>query len=117
MKEKLSTQYNDAVQQIKAAILKSQAKALAGVNQAQLALYYGIGRYISVNTREGVWGKGALETISEQLRADLPGLRGFPSRKSPNNWVFRSSLPSGNTSSEWWVYPRLNTGKKVKSTF
>ena len=79
MKEKLSTQYNDAVQQIKTAILKSQAKALAGVNQEQLALYYGIGRYISVNTREGVWGKGALEAISEQLRAELPGLRGFSS--------------------------------------
>ena len=81
MKEKLSTQYNDAVQQIKTAILKSQAKALAGVNQEQLALYYGIGRYISVNTREGVWGKDAITTISRQLSAELPGLRGF----SPTN--------------------------------
>lgn len=77
MEEKLSPQYNDAVQQIKTAILKSQAKALAGVNQEQLALYYGIGRFISVNTREGTWGKGALETISRQLRAEVPGLRGF----------------------------------------
>lgn len=40
--EKLSTQYNDAVKQIKTAILQSQAKALKGVNQEQLALYYGI---------------------------------------------------------------------------
>ncbi|GEM_PF-4111507 len=36
MKEKLSTQYNDAVKQIKTAILQSQAKALKGVNQEQL---------------------------------------------------------------------------------
>lgn len=50
MEEKLSTKYNDAVQPIKEAILKSQAKALAGVNQEQLALYYGIGRYISNNS-------------------------------------------------------------------
>ncbi len=77
MEEKLSPKYNEAVQQIKAAILKSQAKALAGVNQEQLALYYGIGRYISFNTREGVWGKGALNTISRQLQAEMPGLRGF----------------------------------------
>ena len=35
MQEKLSTQYNEAVQQIKTAILRSQAKALAGVNQEQ----------------------------------------------------------------------------------
>ena len=44
MKEKLSPQYNDAVRQIKTAILQSQAKALVSVNQEQLALYYGIGR-------------------------------------------------------------------------
>ena len=77
MQEKLSTQYNEAVQQIKTAILRSQAKALAGVNQEQLALYYGIGRYISQNTRQGVWGKDAIATISRQLSAELPGLRGF----------------------------------------
>lgn len=51
--EKLSTQYNDAVKQIKTAILQSQAKALKGVNQEQLALYYGIGRFISQNSRAG----------------------------------------------------------------
>ena len=77
MEEKLSTKYNDAVQQIKAAILKSQAKALAGVNQEQLALYYGIGRNISNNSRAGFWGKDAIETISRQLSAEMPGLRGF----------------------------------------
>lgn len=77
MKEKLSAQYNDAVKQIKTAILQSQAKALKGVNQEQLALYYGIGRYISYNSRQGFWGKSALSTISQQLSAELPGLRGF----------------------------------------
>ena len=75
MKENLSTQYIDAVQQIKTAILKSQAKALASVNQEQLALYYGIGRYISYNTRKGSWGKGAIATISAELRAEIPGLK------------------------------------------
>ena len=72
MEEKLSTQYNDAVQQIKTAILQSQAKALAGVNQEQLALYYGIGRFISQNSRAGFWGKDAIDTISRQLSAEMP---------------------------------------------
>lgn len=88
MEEKLSTKYNDAVQQIKAAILKSQAKALAGVNQEQLALYYGIGRYISNNSRAGFWGKDAIETISRQLSAELPGLRGFSPRNLRNMRTF-----------------------------
>ena len=88
MQEKLSTQYNEAVQQIKTAILRSQAKALAGVNQEQLALYYGIGRYISKNSRGGFWGKDAIETISRQLSAELPGLKGFSARNLRNMRTF-----------------------------
>lgn len=42
-----------------------------------MAVYYGIGKYVSKHTRKGVWGSGALETISNQLRRELPGLRGF----------------------------------------
>ncbi len=62
---------------IKGAILQSQQRALGVINQEQLALYYGIGRFISVNTRNKNWGKGFIEAISEQLRKELPGLRGF----------------------------------------
>lgn len=88
MKEKLSTQYNDAVKQIKTAILQSQAKALKGVNQEQLALYYGIGRFISYNSREGFWGKDAISTISRQLSIEMPGLKGFSPRNLRNMRLF-----------------------------
>ena len=69
--------YQSAVDVIKTAILQSQARAAKAVNQEQLALYYGIGRYISMNTRNKNWGTGAIETISMRLRQELPGLRGF----------------------------------------
>lgn len=75
-----STEYaelTNAVQAIKGAILQSQQRALAAINQEQLALYYGIGRFISMNTRNKNWGKGFIEAVSEQLRKELPGLRGF----------------------------------------
>ena len=77
MDNKLSPQYSDAVKQIKVAIMQSQAKALASINQEQLSLYYGIGRFISQNSRLGFWGKDAIATISRQLRSEVPGLRGF----------------------------------------
>ena len=32
---------------------------------------------MSANSREGTWGTGAIDRISEQLRRELPGLRGF----------------------------------------
>ncbi len=75
--EKITTRYNQAVQLIKSAILKNQLEAAKAVNRQLLALYYGVGKYVSDNTRKGVWGTGAIETISEQLRRELPGLRGF----------------------------------------
>ncbi|MBR3024253.1 MAG: DUF1016 family protein [Oscillospiraceae bacterium] len=72
--------YNEAVNAIKYAILQSQYDAAKTVNEKQLMLYYGIGKYISLNSRNGFWGQGAIEAISEQLSRELPGLRGFTSR-------------------------------------
>lgn len=46
-------QYNEAVQMIKTAILQSQYDAARSVNEKQLMLYYGIGKYISSNSRNG----------------------------------------------------------------
>ena len=80
--------YQNAVDIIKTAILQSQARAAKAVNQEQLALYYGIGRYVSANSRKKNWGKGAIETISEQLRKELPGLRGFSATSMRNMRTF-----------------------------
>lgn len=84
----LSSELRFAVQTIKTAILQSQARAAKGVNQEQLALYYGVGRYISENTRNQKWGSGALKSISERLRQELPGLRGFSETNLKNMRMF-----------------------------
>ena len=73
--------YAIAVKTIKTAILQGQYAAAKGTNRIQLATYFAIGKYISLNSRQGFWGKGAIEAISEQLRRELPGLRGY----SPSN--------------------------------
>ena len=72
--------YDNAVKVIKTAILESQYEAAKSVNERQLMLYYHIGKYISQNSREGFWGKGAIDAISEKLNKELPGLRGFSAR-------------------------------------
>lgn len=77
MMDKISSQYNQAVQLIKSAILQNQLEAAKAVNRQMLALYYDVGKYVSDNTRKGVWGTGAIETVSEQLGIELPGLRVF----------------------------------------
>ncbi len=69
--------YIGAVKLIKTAILKSRYLAARLANGEQLKLYFSIGGYVSANTRQGKWGTGAIETISRELQAALPGLRGF----------------------------------------
>ena len=68
---------SQAVETIKTAILQSQARAARNVSANQLALYFSVGGYISLNTRQQQWGSGAIETISERLQKELPGLQGF----------------------------------------
>lgn len=73
----MNEKYLEAVRTIKTAILKSQSRAAQYTNKEMLSLYYGIGGYVSANSREGTWGTGAIEEISSRLREELPGLRGF----------------------------------------
>lgn len=88
---------SQAVETIKTAILQGQHEALKGTNRVQLAVYYGIGKYLSKNTRRFAYGTGALKAISEQLRKDMPGLRGFATtqlyemRKFYEAWLFLDS--------------------------
>ena len=77
MEEKAIVLYKPAAETIKTAILQGQYEAAKGVNRIQLAVYFGIGKYVSLNTRKGVWGTGALEAISQILRKELPGLKGY----------------------------------------
>lgn len=80
--------YDNAVEIIKTAILQSQYDAARTVNEKQLMLYYAIGKYISLNSRKGFWGKGAINAISEKLDKELPGLKGFSARNLRNMRMF-----------------------------
>lgn len=80
--------YIEAVKIIKDAILRSQYRAGLAANKEQLSLYYGIGKYVSENSRKGFWGKGAIQQISSLLQKDLPGLRGFSASNIKNMRIF-----------------------------
>lgn len=77
--------YNQTAKIIKTAILKGQYEALKNENRVQLAVYFGVGKYVSLNSRKGgAWGTGALEAIRERLRKILPCLRGFSANSLKN---------------------------------
>ena len=72
-----TTDYESAIKEIKAAILKSRYTAARLANRELLLLYFKVGQYVSNNSREGFWGTGAIAEISKRLTQELPGLRGF----------------------------------------
>jgi len=74
----------EAVKVLKQAILESQQRAALHTNRELLSLYFGIGRYVSENSRNGFWGTGAIEAISSQLQREMPGLKGFSARSMKN---------------------------------
>ncbi|MBQ8703682.1 MAG: DUF1016 family protein [Bacteroidales bacterium] len=80
----MTTEIKQAVQTIKNAILQSQARAARMISGSQLSLYFGVGLYVSANSREGTWGTGAIDDISKQLHKELPGLRGFSAKNIRN---------------------------------
>ena len=86
--EKKEQNLMSAVAAIKSAILQGQYEAAKEVNRVQLAVYFSIGKYLSLNTRNAKWGSAAIETISRQLRKELPGLKGFSATNLKNMRVF-----------------------------
>ena len=99
IKSQQTDELANAVQIIKEAIQQSQLRALGAINQEQLALYYGIGRFVSANTRNKNWGKGFIDAVSKQLRKELPGLRGFsaPSMRKMRTFYEEWRMLSGSS--------------------
>jgi predicted nuclease of restriction endonuclease-like (RecB) superfamily len=80
--------YENAVSIIKQAVEKSRYRAAKAGNAELLSLYYGIGKYVSENTRNGTWGTDAIKKISERLKAELVGVRGFSESNIKNMRIF-----------------------------
>ncbi len=84
----LSLDYMGAVKAIKKAIQQSRYYAARLANAELLKLYFQIGGYVSVNTRHGKWGTGAIEAISHALQQEMPGLRGFSAANMKKMRIF-----------------------------
>ena len=107
-----------AVEIIKTAILNSQYEAAKDVNRIQLGLYFGIGRFLASKKGKKTWGTGVLETISDNLRKQLPGLRGFSAtslkkmRQFYENWSFLD-VPNSTVTTDELPEPSESLDKSI----
>lgn len=83
-----SQEYILAVKDIKRAILKSRYIVAKNANKDLLQLYYSVGGYVSSHSRDGYWGSNSIDTISQLLQQELPGLRGFSTTNIKNMRIF-----------------------------
>ena len=77
----ISTEYKHWLTEIKQQIRRSQIKAAVKVNAELLRLYWDLGREISERQMDSAWGSGFFDTLSRDLKAEFPDMRGF----SPTN--------------------------------
>lgn len=105
-----------AVETIKTAILQSQYQAAKETTRVQLILYYGIGRYLSSKKGKKTWGTNVLESISSQLKKELPGLRGFSATSLKKMRLFYENWSFLEDNSKSTVMTDELTDKKTNSS-
>ena len=83
----LSREYRQLLETLKARIRAARVKAVLSVNREMIALYWDLGRQVVERQRKGRWGTGIIERLSQDIRMEFPGIKGF----SPQNiWHMRA---------------------------
>lgn len=98
----------DFISRLKQQILSSRYVVAKIANAESLKLYFNIGKAIDQQAKAEDWGSKVLETISDRLQQELPGLRGFSAsnlkkmRQFYNTWNSSDLISSSvtNQSSE-----------------
>ena len=71
------SEYPQFLVEIKERIHKSRYEAAKAVNHEIIQLYWDIGKLITEKQQTLGWGKSVVETLSEDLQKEFPGISGF----------------------------------------
>ena len=70
-------EYKEWFREIKSYIRSQQIKAAIRVNTELLKVYWKLGKEISAHKVDAQWGSGFYETLSRDLKAEFPDMKGF----------------------------------------
>lgn len=87
-------EYPALLSEIKARIASAQYAALKAVNQQLISLYWDIGEMIVARQQVAGWGKGVVEQLAIDLRAEFVGVAGF---SASNLWRMKSFFETYRT--------------------
>ena len=86
--------YSSVVRTISTDIRESRYLAARSANRVSLLLYYRTGRTLAERVHQTEWGEAVLEMISEGIRKNFPGIRGFSIRNLYNMRQFYDTYSS-----------------------
>ncbi len=85
MENNIAAHYHDFIREIKEKIRTSHYEAAKAVNTTIITLYWDIGSRLSEKLKSG-WGKSVVETLSNDIQKEFPGIKGF---SSTNLWYMK----------------------------
>jgi predicted nuclease of restriction endonuclease-like (RecB) superfamily len=72
-----NSEYFEIVESIKQRIKEAQYRAVLGVNQEQIILFWNIGKTISANVK---YGNKFVENLARDIKSDFPTAKGYSVR-------------------------------------
>jgi predicted nuclease of restriction endonuclease-like (RecB) superfamily len=80
MSKLIATEYANLLAEVKERVRAGQYAALRAVNRELVALYWDIGRMISIQQITGMHGDAVVEQLAADLRMEFPAVGGFSRR-------------------------------------
>ena len=72
--------YNGLLAEIKNRIAQAQTRAVLAVNTELIRLYWQIGQLLATRQTQAGWGKGVIPRLAQDIRNELPEIKGFSER-------------------------------------
>jgi len=82
----ISKDYFILLKEIKDKIIKARITAYKNLNKELINLYWDIGKSIVEKQKKYGWGKSIVEKLSNDLRKEFPGIKGYSAQ---NLWYMR----------------------------
>lgn len=100
--------YAKLLADIKARIQAAQTKAVLAVNAEMIRLYWGIGRLLEERQAKEGWGAAVIPRLANDLRNELPEVKGFSARNLDRMLAFARAYPEPGEFSPQAVAKRLS---------
>ena len=87
------TEYSGLLAEIKTRIQTAQTRAVLAVNAELIRLYWQIGQLLDARQRSEGWGAGVIPRLAQDLRSELPEVKGFSERNMGLMLAFARAYP------------------------